>query len=105
VEILFLHHNLDKKPNKPVAPVKWYMMLPEKTARMMYVKNREKIIRHKRGSFIANFYTNFDVLIKDYTDSKAEFVFNIPRVLAPETLDVAFSEALAGYLKYGKNHE
>lgn len=80
-------------------------MLPEKTARMMYVKNREKIIRHKRGSFIANFYTNFDVLIKDYTDSKAEFVFNIPRVLAPETLDVAFSEALAGYLKYGKNHE
>jgi hypothetical protein len=80
-------------------------MINEKTARLMYAKNRVKITQHKRGSFIVNFYKNYDVRISAGTDDKAEFGFNIPRVLASEFLDVEFNKALHDYLTYGKNHE
>jgi|WetSurMetagenome_2_1015567.scaffolds.fasta_scaffold526498_1 hypothetical protein len=76
-------------------------MLPEKTARMMYDKNREKIMQHKRGLSIVNFYTNKDVKINDHIDKKAEFHFYIPYAL--EILDSKFTEALTEYLIYGKN--
>jgi hypothetical protein len=79
------------------------MMLQEKTARMMYAKNRQSILRHKRGFLVVNFYNNCDVLMKENKDDKAEFTFNVPRVL--DTLDAEFSKSLTNYLVYGKNHE
>jgi len=80
------------------------IMISEKTARMMYLKNREKIIQHKRGSFIANFYNNCDVKIinSELQDDKAEFGFKLPHTLTHETLNAMFAEALTNYLKYGK---
>jgi hypothetical protein len=79
------------------------MMLQEKTARMMYAKNRQRIVHHKRGFFVVNFYNNCDVLMKENQDEKAEFTFNVPRVL--DTLDAEFTKTLTNYLVYGKNHE
>jgi len=80
-------------------------MIQEKMARMMYAKNRVKIVQHKRGFIVVNFYNNCDVKINEYNDAKAEFYFNIPRVYAPETLDAEFNIALHDYLTYGKNQE
>ena len=60
-------------------------MIQEKTARMIYAKNREKIIQHarnaQRGNFIVNFYNNNDVKISSEKDVKAEFSFIIPSVM------------------------
>jgi len=79
-------------------------MLQEKTARLMYAKNREKIIQHarnaRRGYFIVNFYNNNDVKISAEKDDKAEFSFLIPSAL--ETLDMEFNKALTEYRTYGK---
>jgi len=79
-------------------------MIQEKTARMMYTKNREKIIQHalnaRRGHFIVNFYNNNDVKISSDKDDKAEFSFTIPSAL--ETLDMEFNKALTEYRTYGK---
>jgi hypothetical protein len=79
-------------------------MIPEKTARLMYAKNREKIIQHarnaRRGYFIVNFYNNNDVKISSEKDDKAEFSFTIPSAL--ETLDAEFNKALTEYRTYGK---
>jgi hypothetical protein len=80
-------------------------MLQEKTARLMYAKNREKIIQHarnaRRGYFIVNFYNNNnDVKISSEKDDKAEFSFLIPSAL--ETLDAEFNKALTDYHTYGK---
>jgi hypothetical protein len=82
-------------------------MLNEKTARLMYAKNRERIIQHarnaRRGYFIVNFYKNGDVKISSDKDVKAEFRFVIPSAL--EFLDSEFSKSLNDYLTYGKDHE
>jgi hypothetical protein len=82
------------------------IMLPEKMARQMYAKNREKIIQHarnaRRGYFIVNFYNNFDVKISFEKDDKSEFNFLIPSAL--EFIDVEFNKALTDYLTYRKNH-
>jgi hypothetical protein len=79
-------------------------MLPEKMARQMYAKNREKIIQHarnaRRGYFIVNFYNNYDVKISSEKDDKSEFSFIIPGAL--EFLDANFNKALADYLTYRK---
>ena len=79
-------------------------MLQEKTARMMYAKNREKIIQHarnaRRGYFIVNFYNNNDVKISSEKDEKAEFSFPIPSAL--ESVDSEFNKALTDYRTYGK---
>jgi len=79
-------------------------MLPEKMARQMYAKNREKIIQHarnaRRGYFIVNFYNNYDVKISSEKDDKSEFSFIIPSAL--EFLDTNFNKALADYLTYRK---
>jgi hypothetical protein len=79
-------------------------MLQEKTARMMYAKNREKIIQHarnaRRGYFIVNFYNNNDVKISSEKDEKAEFSFPIPSAL--EYIDSEFNKALTDYRTYGK---
>jgi hypothetical protein len=79
-------------------------MLPEKMARQMYAKNREKIIQHarnaRRGYFIVNFYNNYDVKISSEKDDKSEFSFIIPSVL--EFLDANFNKSLADYLTYRK---
>jgi hypothetical protein len=79
-------------------------MLPEKMARQMYAKNREKIIQHarnaRRGYFIVNFYNNYDVKISSEKDDKSEFSFIIPSAL--ELLDGNFNKALADYLIYRK---
>jgi hypothetical protein len=80
------------------------IMIQEKTARMIYAKNREKIIQHarnaRRGHFIVNFYNNNDVKISSEKDDKAEFSFTIPSQL--ETLDMEFNKALTEYRTYGK---
>jgi hypothetical protein len=81
------------------------LMIPEKMARMMYAKNREKIVQHKRGFIIVNFYNNYDVKIKENTDDVAEFYFRVPRESMHETLDAEFNKALTDYLTYGKNRE
>jgi hypothetical protein len=78
-------------------------MLSEKLARQMYAKNRQRIAHHKRGCLVVNFYNNCDVLMKENQDDKAEFTFNVPRVL--DTLDAEFNTALNNYLTYGKNYE
>jgi hypothetical protein len=80
-------------------------MINEKTARLMYAKNREMIAHHKRGSFIVNFYKNYDVRISADKDNKAEFGFILPRVPNSEFLDVEFNTALNNYITYGKNYE
>jgi len=89
------------------SPTNSDIMLQEKTARLMYAKNREKIIQHarnaRRGHFIVNFYNNNDVKISSEKDDKAEFSFPIPSAL--ETLDAEFNTALRDYLTYGKNRE
>ena len=77
------------------------IMLQEKTARKMYVKNREKMIQHDRRFYIVNFYNNQDVKINDQVDKRAEFYFYIPYAL--EILDSKFTEALTNYLICGKN--
>lgn len=80
-------------------------MIPEKTARMMYAKSKEKIIQRartaRRGYFIVNFYANNDVKITSERDDKAEFSFPIPPAL--EFLDSVFSKSLNDYLTHGKN--
>jgi hypothetical protein len=57
-------------------------MIQEKTARIIYAKNHEKIIQHARnarlGHFIVNFYNNNDVKISSEKDDEAEFNFTIP---------------------------
>lgn len=82
-------------------------MMPEKTLRLMYAKNREKIIQKarnaRRGYFVVNFYKNNDVKISSEKDDKAEFGFPIPCEL--ELIDSEFSRALTNYLTYGKNRE
>lgn len=82
-------------------------MLNEKTARLMYAKNRERIIQHarnaRRGYFIVIFYKNGDVKISSEKDVKAEFSFVIPSAL--EFLDSEFSKSLNDYLTYGKGRE
>ena len=84
----------------------WFLssdtMIQEKMARMMYAKNRVKIVQHKRGFIVVNLYNICDVKINEYKDAKAEFYFNIPRVFAPETLDAEFNKALTDYRTYGK---
>ena len=70
---------------------------------MMYAKNRQKIAHHKRGFLVVNFYNNCDVKVSADMDDKAEFTFNVPRVL--DTLDSEFNKSLVAYLTYGKNHE
>ncbi len=84
------------------------MMLPEKMARQMYAKNRERIIQHvqnNRGSFVVNFYKNSDMKISADKDDRTEFYFNVPNLLMRETLDAEFNKSLTNYLTYGKNHE
>ncbi len=82
-------------------------MLSEKIARLMYAKNREKIIQHaknaRHGYFIVNFCNNGNVKISSEKDDNAEFSFLISRAL--EFLDVEFNKSLTGYLTYGKNRE
>jgi hypothetical protein len=82
-------------------------MIPEKTARLMYAKNKERIIRTardaRRGYFIVNFYKNNDVKIIENQDDKAEFSFIIPSAL--EFLDFEFSKSLSYYLTHGKQQE
>ena len=86
-------------------------MLQEKTARLMYAKNREKIIQQVRDSksrfFIVNFYKNGDVKITNSKNqgASAEFGFNVPHLLMRETLDIEFSESLTNYLVLGRNLE
>jgi hypothetical protein len=79
------------------------MMLQEKTARMMYSKNRQRIVHHKLGFFVVNFYNNCNVLMKENKDDNAEFTFIVPHVL--DTLNAEFNKSLTNYLVYGKNHE
>jgi len=81
------------------------LMILEKMARMMYAKNREKIVQHKRGFIVVNFYKNCDVKIKENTDEVAEFYFRVPRESMHETLDAEFNKALSDYLTYGKNRD
>jgi hypothetical protein len=84
-------------------------MLQEKTARLMYAKNREKIIQQVRYSksrlFIVNFYENGNVKITNSKnqDASAEFGFNVPYLLMRETLDIEFNKALTNYLVLDRN--
>jgi hypothetical protein len=95
-----------RKPNKI-----WDIMLQEKTARLMYAKNREKILQQVRDSnsrfFIVNFYKNGDVKITNSKnqDASAEFGFNVPHLLMRETLDIEFNKSLTNYLVLGRNLE
>ena len=82
-------------------------MLPEKTAREMYAKNREKIIQHvrnNRGQFIVNFYKNGEVKIisanSETQDDKAEFSFKLKHhpSMMHQLLDAEFNKALHDYL-------
>jgi hypothetical protein len=83
------------------------IMLPEKMARMMYAKSREKIVQKarnaRRGFFIVNFYSNCDVKIIENQDSKAEFSFTVPSAL--ENIDYEFNRSLNTYLTHGKVRE
>jgi hypothetical protein len=82
-------------------------VLPEKTAREMYAKNREKIIQHvrnNRGQFIVNFYKNSEVRIisanSEIQDDKAEFSFKLKHhpSMMHQLLDAEFNKALLDYL-------
>jgi hypothetical protein len=82
-------------------------MLPEKTAREMYAKNREKIIQHvrnNRGQFTVNFYKNGEVKIisadSETQDDKVEFRFKLKHhpSMMHQLLDAEFNKALHDYL-------
>ena len=85
-------------------------MIPEKIARQMYAKNREKIIQHirnNRGYFIVNFYQNGEVKILDADseihDGKVEFSFRLKHhpSMMHQFLDMEFNKALLDYLPGG----
>ena len=100
----FLQQNQKWRKRLIRSPTISDIMIQEKTARMIYAKNREKIIQHarnaRRGHFIVNFYNNNDVKISSERDDKAEFSFTIPSAL--ETIDMEFNKALTEYRTYGK---
>jgi hypothetical protein len=82
-------------------------MLPEKMAREMYAKNREKIIQHVRndhGNVVVNFYKNGEVKImsanSEIQDDKAEFSFKLHHnaLMKHQILDAEFNKALIRYL-------
>jgi hypothetical protein len=82
-------------------------VLPEKTARQMYAKNREKIIQHvrnNRGYFKINFYKNGEIKIIDANseiqDEKVEFSFKLKHhpSMMHQILDAEFNRALDDYI-------
>ena len=92
-------------------------MLIEKTAREMYAKNRETIMRKarssKRGFFGVGFYNNVSVSLSTtsiksgiHWDNNPEFHIQVPcnRLLNYRYLDELFTEALNNYLVTGKKY-